>query len=97
MPRVFCIDGIVVDIPSDRVTKQELKYQALMPLENEPIMAGILRDRGVDLLSPMRGDEVMDKYDGMMLEDINTETFKEVTEALQERGEVDSDASGEWP
>jgi hypothetical protein len=86
MPKVFCIDGVVVDILESKVTNERLKYYELMPIENQPIMAGILRDQGITLLSPEMGHQVVDKFNGMMLEDINTETFKAVSEALEEHG-----------
>lgn len=86
MPKVFCIDGVVVDILEIKVTKDRLARHELIPIENQPIMAGILRDQGITLLSPEMGHQVVDKFSGMMLEDINTETFKQVSDALEERG-----------
>jgi hypothetical protein len=96
MPRVFCIDGVIIDITGGKVTKEALDSSMLMTLEDQPIMAAHLRDK-CDLLTPMMGWQAIEEFGGIMLEDINTETFKEVTESLQERGEADPDVSTEWP
>lgn len=80
--KVFCIDGVIIEIDREQVTREALERQALMPIEDQPIMAGHLSHLDVELLSPMEGAEACDKFDGRMIQDRNTETFGEVAESL---------------
>lgn len=89
MIRVFCIDGVIVETEHE-VTKADLDSQVLMPIENQPIMAGLLAHEGVTLLTPMTSVLFTNEFGGRMLEDRNTEMMADVGEAL------DADPV-EWP
>jgi hypothetical protein len=79
--RVFCIDGVVVETDHE-FTDVDFRVQVVMPIENQPIMAGLLAHDGVTLLTPLVAREFADKFGGRMVEDRNTEMMHDVGEAL---------------
>lgn len=87
--RIFCIDGVIVESEHE-VTKEDLDSQVIMPIEDQPIMAGVLSGKDVPLLTPQMSHQFIDQFGGRMVEDINSETFPAVGEALV--GD-----STEWP
>jgi hypothetical protein len=79
--KVFCIDGVIVDTDYEP-TREDLESQVFMPIENQPIMAGLLAHEEVPLLTPLTASSFIDRFGGRMLEDRNTEMMRDVADAL---------------
>lgn len=88
--RVFCIDGVIVEILREAVSDEAIRTQSLIPIELQKTMRKVLAGQNIELLSPITAAKTIIEFGGRMVEDRNTETFADVSEDLD--GE-----RTEWP
>lgn len=80
MVKVFCVDGVVVEIDGDEAAKR-LPFD-IMTLDEQPTMVKVLKAQGklTDYLSPMPSSYLLSQIPGAVLENINKKTVNMVAE-----------------
>lgn len=80
MAKIFCMDGVVVEIPQEEVEKR-LPYD-IMTLDQQPTMVKVLEAQGkqVDFLSAVPSFMLLKDVPGATVENINKPTVNGVAE-----------------